>query len=164
MTPTHRAKTFWDSDCRILSRLCVAEWIGLRASKASLFQKKLAENFPWALRQDGNSGRNFRKFAARIMALAQMMQKCPKRHFARAFLAKRPRRSAHGNSKRRPKASNVPPRAPETCPKHHPKDPEEPPKRASKPTPKQISQIFRLRGLQPPVFGGPKTPQTLQLP
>ena len=73
---------------------------------------------------------NFRKLAVRTMVLAQMMQICPKQCFARACLAKEPCMSAHSNSKRSQKASNVPRRTLESGPKHPPRDPEGPSKTA----------------------------------
>ena len=139
------------------------DWTGSHQS-TSLSPMQFMQNLSWTLQKDWNSGRNFRKIAVRMMVQAQIMQKCPKRNFARAFLAKGPRRSAYGNSKRRPKASNVPQRAPKTSPKQPPKDPESRPKRAPKPPPKQASLIYHFRARVHPILRGSKRPQTLQIP
>ena len=106
------------------SRFWVAGWIGLGAFKAPPGSRCNYWKTCWTLRQNRNSGM---KFAVRIMVLAQMVPNCIKRSFARACMAKGPRRSAHGNSKRSPKASTVRRRAPDSDSKHPLRIPRVPP-------------------------------------
>ena len=115
------------------------------------FPEQLLENLPWTLRHDRNSGMNFQQFAVRITALAQMMQNCRKMNFACACMAKGPRRSAHGNSKRSPKASNVLRRAPKSGPRH--------PRRAPRGSLKGFQiQPQAYLGHPFPQIGGPERP------